>query len=47
MPNVLRHLLLGSLSALALAAPAAAGRRVVRTIVRPPHLVNLVTGPVP
>ena len=33
-----------TLTDLALASPAAAGLRVTRTIVRPPHLVNLVTG---
>jgi leucyl-tRNA synthetase len=32
------------LTALALACPAAAGRTVIRTIVRPPRLVNLVIG---
>jgi leucyl-tRNA synthetase len=33
-----------TLTELALASPAAAGLRVTRTIVRPPRLVNLVTG---
>ncbi|WP_157437878.1 class I tRNA ligase family protein, partial [Actinoplanes subtropicus] len=33
-----------TLTALALASPAAAGLRVTRTIARPPKLVNLVTG---